>query len=234
MVDLHSDVTRTLNVCFCKKDTTITCSEDDEFNVPIGKIRVHDLVKSKKWRVKVTGPELETTGWAWAVFDLKWYSDKECVTEIPMTNTTYRSSNNDTEGFGIVDTNLGPVGYAFDDSTDTFFQTTCGRHTTNTAVQQYVPNKCAATVTTNCTANTINENRDNACQTTPYIEAQWTEAQMVKCVQILQVPTGGARRVNNLTVEWSHPSATTEEWVNLKTKIDGEADTGMWQLTDLQ
>jgi hypothetical protein len=240
-IQVRTSAAKTLNVCYCEmKATDHTCSKDHDFNVLAGTVTVHPEAKSKKWRLLADSTELETTQWAWAVFDLKLYSDSSCTTQIANSDVvSSRSSNGENGNDQVDDTNLGPVSYALDASTDTFFQTTCGRYTTNTNVQASVINKCsnAATVgadtRTNCASGSV---PSAACKTVPYIEVEYAAAKAIKCLKVTQVPTGGARRINTLRVEWSNPGwrGSGDEWVLLKSVSKTSADTGQWTMTNLQ
>lgn len=228
-----------LKICYCNYEAdAYECVEDYQFNVEVGKITVTPLAQSKQWRLLVNSNQLDITKWAWAVFEIELHTTEECdgAKEVVASSS---SSNSEGGNAAVSDVNLGPPSYAFDDNEDTFFQTVCGRYTTNENVQAEVYNVCnsdgvTAPAMTSCTQL---PDADNTCETIAYLQATFSAAQQIRCIKVKQVPTGGARRVDTLKVQWHHPTTILDaghEWVDLTTQTKASADSGEWIMKFLQ
>jgi len=221
-----------LDICYCKFDVVDnTCTQDHHFNINLGVVQVYSEAKSKRWRLYGNDEFFINRKWAWAVFELKLYSGgtTTCNTPLTVNVDSCRSSNNESFLDSIDDTNRGTSTDAFDDDMETYWQSLCGRYTTDTDVQPEIDFVCSD-VHQETTDTTTFENRtaESTFKQQPFLEATFDNYEIVKCIRLTQVSPGGVRYMKKVEVKYYQE--TEDDWISLGTftiaDTDAQSDIG--------
>jgi hypothetical protein len=127
------------------------------------------------------------------------------------------------------DANLGPVANAFDSggsSADTYWQSLCGRYTTDRDVQpdNQLDFVCGSATAAGASSVAWGAKTSGAPYVQqPYIEAQFSSPKEVKCVTISQTAPGGVRFSDKLTVMYFHVAMNVWKSLGSYTVTTGSA-----------